>query len=153
MTNNQLNNLLHDAIMDTADASDRIVPGSGRHYRGFAQREYGARHEFLEYPRGKFPNPTDSIGKCWEVVNMFYCGQTRDAEIHKVLTGVHDSATCVLGEGGKPCAQCVEASQWEHRREQDEHALDVAMADYITSHGQEAFARKVDRFMAEKEIW
>lgn len=42
----------------------------------------GEPHEFLEQPRGKFPRPENAIGKCWEVVNMVYCGQPRDAEVH-----------------------------------------------------------------------
>jgi hypothetical protein len=47
-------------------------------------RDQPAPHEFVAQPRGKFPRPENDIGKCWEVVNMIYCGQPQSAPIHSV---------------------------------------------------------------------
>lgn len=43
------------------------------------------RHGFVVQPRGRLLREPD-INKCWEVVNMLYCGQPRDAQIHAVET-------------------------------------------------------------------
>lgn len=50
--------------------------------------------------RIRFPKPENAIGKCWEVVNMLYCGLPREAEVHG--DGNPDCRTITKGQPMKP---------------------------------------------------
>lgn len=69
------------------------------------------------------------------------------------MTEIHDSQTCDLGPNGKGCFMCLQAGEIETRREHDAQALDVAMNDFIRSHGDELFAQKIDLFMTARGIY
>lgn len=176
-------NVLRQALHAAADASDRLVGGSGEHYRKFADGRYDESYKHvlltpatcnLTHHEGhQCPVCDGGLAVCANC-SEFEAGldnpcrpqpaktDPHDDNSHGVyvlsseprdLTGIHDSHTCTLGLNGQPCEQCTAANSREHRMGMDEQALDCAMVDFVKSHGAEAFARKVDRFMAEKGIY
>lgn len=97
--------ILHTALHAAADASDRIVAGSGEAVRRFADEKHGddaaSRHSFMPPPcdvddnlcRMIVPSLQNYISRGGERFRV--CYEAEEAEIHKVsrptMTDPHDS--------------------------------------------------------------
>lgn len=86
MTTDQL---LHLALNSAADATDQLVPGSGRHYRNFADEMYATLWRIKECIEcGKSSSGTVGQPEWFNedsgMARCVYCGQMNPVETMKV---------------------------------------------------------------------